>query len=188
MILNPDDLRSVRPIAQNINDPDRITPYIKEAESLRLVDLLGATLYKWLSETDFSGEGPFTYIRDDNEQIELTTEDISTLMSGGYYIDSCGKGQMTDGLKIGIAYLAYSRFVINNPINPTAFGVRYKNGEFSTEVEDNVLVRSAAETKKIGEAYLAKAIEHIKSLELLPSCARTPKNPSYSIIVKHNKL
>ena len=61
MILNFNDLRNVRPIAENINDPARLEPYIREAETLRLVDAIGANLYRWLDETDFSGPGPFQY-------------------------------------------------------------------------------------------------------------------------------
>lgn len=188
MITKPSDIRNVRPIAENINDPARLEPYIKEAETLRLVDLLGASLYKWLDETDFSGVGPFTFIRDDGKEIAITKEQLTIIMDGGYYTDTCGKGQMTEGLKVGVAYLVYSRFVMNNPINPTAFGVRYKNGEFSTEVEDQVLARASSEARKIGEAYLYKAVAYLKTLNLLPCCATTSKNPSYSIVIKHNKL
>ena len=54
MILNSNDLRNVRPIAENINDPARLEPYVREAETLRLVDAIGANLYRWLDETDFS--------------------------------------------------------------------------------------------------------------------------------------
>lgn len=188
MILKPQDLRKVRPIAENINDPARIEPYIREAETLRLVDLLGATLYKWIETTDFSGPGPFVFTRDDGGQVQLTPENTQTLLDGGYYTDSCGRGQMTEGLRTGIAYLAYSRFVMNNPVNPTAFGVRYKNGEFSTEVEDSVLARTAAEARKIGEAYLAKAVEYARFLGLLPSCATPPKNPAFSLRISRKKL
>lgn len=188
MILKPQDLRKVRPIAENINDPARIEPYIREAESLRLVDLLGATLYKWIEETDFSSPGPFVFTKDNGEQVELTAEDAKTLLDGGYYTDDCGKGQMTEGLRTGIAYLAYARFIMNNPVNPTAFGVRYKNGEFSTEVEDSVIARTAAEARKIGEAYLAKAMEYIKALGLLPSCTVPPRNPAFSLRINRKKL
>ncbi len=188
MILKPQDLRAIRPIAENINDTARVEPYIREAETLRLVDLLGATLYKWIEETDFTAAGPFVFTKDNGERVELTSKEADTLLNGGYYTDGCGNGRMTDGLKTGIAYLAYSRFVMNNPINPTAFGVRYKNGEFSTEVEDSVLARTAAEARKVGEAYLAKAMEYVKALGLLPSCAVPSRNPASSIRVGRKRL
>ena len=104
-------------------------------------------------------------------------------MEGGYY-----DGGRSEGLKIAIAYIAYSRFIVNNPINPTAFGVRYKDGEFSTRVEDNIIVRSSNEARNIGEAYLEKAINHLKALRLLTSCTEYKESPARKIIIGCNKL
>lgn len=178
MILNSNDLRNVRPIAENINDPARLEPYIREAETLRLVDAIGANLYRWLDETDFSGRGPFQY-----GDVTITKDQYTAAMEGGYY-----DGGRSEGLKIAIAYIAYSRFIVNNPINPTAFGVRYKDGEFSTRVEDNIIVRSSNEARNIGEAYLEKAINHLKALRLLTPCTEYKKSPSRKMIIGRNKL
>lgn len=257
MILNSNDIRNVRPIAENINDPARLEPYIREAETLRLVDAIGANLYRWLDETDFSGPGPFQYggvtiteglvpitknqvanldrcldetdfpdpepfpygdetitedqvpiteeqvsfteyqetIAEDRvlttkdqgtitkDQVTITKDQYTAVMEGGYY-----DGGRSEGLKIAIAYIAYSRFIVNNPINPTAFGVRYKDGEFSTRVEDNIIVRSSNEARNIGEAYLEKAINHLKALHLLASCTEYKVSPARKIIIGRNKL
>ena len=43
-------------------------------------------------------------------------------MEGGYYDGGCSGDGRSEGLKIAIAYIAYSRCIVNNPINPTAFG------------------------------------------------------------------
>lgn len=178
MILNYNDVRNVRPIAENINDPARLEPYIREAETLRLVDAIGANLYRWLDETDFSGLGPFQY-----GGITVTKDQYTAVMEGGYY-----DGGRSEGLKIAIAYIAYSRFIVNNPISPTAFGVRYKDGEFSTRVEDNIIVRSSNEARNIGEAYLEKAINHLKALQLLAPCTEYKESPARKIIIGRNKL
>lgn len=178
MILNYSDLRNVRPIAENINDPARLEPYIREAETLRLVDAIGANLYRWLDETDFSGSGPFQY-----GDVTITKDQYTAAMEGGYY-----DGGRSEGLKIAIAYIAYSRFIVNNPINPTAFGVRYKDGEFSTRVEDNIIIRSSNEARNIGEAYLEKAINHLKALRLLTQCTEYKESPARKIIIGRNKL
>lgn len=257
MILNFNDLRNVRPIAENINDPARLEPYIREAETLRLVDAIGANLYRWLDETDFSGPGPFQYggvtitkglvpitknkvanldrcldetdfpdpepfpygdetitedqvpiteeqvsftkyqetIAEDRvlttkdqgtitkDQVTITKDQYTAVMEGGYY-----DGGRSEGLKVAIAYIAYSRFIVNNPINPTAFGVRYKDGEFSTRVEDNIIIRSSNEARNIGEAYLEKAINHLKALHLLASCTEYEVSPARKIIIGRNKL
>lgn len=178
MILNSNDLRNVRPIAENINDPARLEPYIREAETLRLGDAIGANLYRWLDETDFSGPGPFQY-----GDVSITKDQYTAVMEGGYY-----DGGRSEGLKVAIAYIAYSRFIVNNPINATAFGVRYKDGEFSTRVEDNIIIRSSNEARNIGEAYLEKAINHLKALHLLTSCTEYKVSPARKIIIGRNKL
>lgn len=238
MILNSNDIRNVRPIAENINDPARLEPYIREAETLRLVDAIGANLYRWLDETDFSGPGPFQYggvniteglvpitknqvvatrdrytadmedryydetdfsgdgtITEDRvlttedrvlttkDQVTITKDQYTAVMEGGYY-----EGGRSEGLKVAIAYIAYSRFIVNNPISPTAFGVRYKDGEFSTRVEDNIIVRSSNEARNIGEAYLEKAINHLKALRLLTPCTEYKESPARKIIIGRNKL
>lgn len=199
MILNCNDLRNVRPIAENINDPARLEPYIREAETLRLVDAIGANLYRWLDETDFSGPGPFRYGKETitkdqghiteeqglitKEQVLVTKDQYIAAMEGGYY-----DGGRSEGLKVAIAYIAYSRFIVNNPINPTAFGVRYKDGEFSTRVEDNIIIRSSNEARNIGEAYLEKAINHLKALRLLTPCTEYKESPARKIIIGRNKL
>lgn len=236
MILNSNDIRNVRPIAENINDPARLGPYIREAETLRLVDAIGANLYRWLDETDFSGPGPFQYggvtiteglvpitksrytaamedryydepdfsgdgtitedrvlITEDRvlttedqvtkDQVTITKDQYTAVMEGGYY-----DGGRSEGLKVAIAYIAYSRFIVNNPINATAFGVRYKDGEFSTRVEDNIIIRSSNEARNIGEAYLEKAINHLKALHLLTSCTEYKVSPARKIIIGRNKL
>lgn len=252
MILNSNDIRNVRPIAENINDPARLEPYIREAETLRLMDAIGANLYRWLDETDFSGPGPFQYggvtiteglvpitkskvvttrdrytadmedryydetdfsgdgtitedqvpvtedqglITEDRvlttedrvlttkDQVSITKDQYTAVMEGGYY-----DGGRSEGLKVAIAYIAYSRFIVNNPINATAFGVRYKDGEFSTRVEDNIIIRSSNEARNIGEAYLEKAINHLKALRLLTSCTEYKESPSRKMIIGRNKL
>lgn len=178
MILNSNDIRNVRPIAENINDSARLEPYIREAETLRLVDAIGANLYRWLDETDFSGPGPFQY-----GDVTIAKDQYTAVMEGGYY-----EGGRSEGLKIAIAYIAYSRFVVNNPISPTAFGVRCKDGEFSTRVEDNILIRSSNEARNIGEAYLEKAINHLKAMQLLTPCTEYTESPARKIIIGRNKL
>lgn len=243
MILNSNDIRNVRPIAENINDPARLEPYIREAETLRLMDAIGANLYRWLDETDFSGPGPFQYggvtiteglvsitkskvvttrdrytadmedryydetdfsgdgtitedqvpvtedqglITEDQvtkDQVSITKDQYTAVMEGGYY-----DGGRSEGLKVAIAYIAYSRFIVNNPINTTAFGVRYKDGEFSTRVEDNIIVRSSNEARNIGEAYLEKAINHLKALRLLTQCTEYKESPARKIIIGRKKL
>lgn len=126
------------------------------------MDVLTPKLYRWLDETDFSGDGPFEY-----EGVEISKEQYTELMYGGYFDSRCASGK-SEGIVTAIAYIAYSRFIMNNGTNITAFGVKLKNGEFSSDVSDTVMVRNSNEARKIGEAYLQAVVEHCKSMGLLP--------------------
>lgn len=166
MILSPHNVRHVRPIAENIHDFARLVPYLREAEELRLIDVIGAGLYCWLDTTDFSGAGPFEY-----KGVTITKAQHHTLMCGGYYGCDCDCGeQQTPGIIEAVAYIAYARFIMNNPINTTAFGVVHKNGEFSTRVDEPTLVRASNEANKIGEALLQRVLKHVECLGLLQCC------------------
>lgn len=171
MILTPEDVRKVRPIAENINDPARLMTYLAEAENLRLIDAIGASLYQWLDETDFSMLEPFIYTTPDGKEVEIDRTQYDILMYGGYYpgckCDCTGKLKKTVGLVASISYIAYSRFIVNNPINTTAFGVVHKMGEFSAQVNDSILIRTSNEARKIGEAYLQQTIECLEAFGLL---------------------
>lgn len=186
MILKPDNIRKVRPVAENLNDPVRLVTYIREAETLRLVDAIGADLYNWLDTGDFSGDGPYTYIRPDKDAVSITKEQYSILTDGGYFSEGCGNGR-TEGLITAVAYIAYARFIMNNPINATAHGVVYKNGEFSSKVDDIALVRNSNEARKIGEAYLEGVVRCLTAYGLLGR-RKYSEVPRRIVRIKRDKL
>ena len=49
-------------------------------------------------------------------------------------------------------------------------------------------VRSSNEARNIGEAYLEKAINHLKALRLLTPCTEYNESPTRKIIIGRNKL
>lgn len=187
MLIKPSDIRTFRPIADNIDDTARIEPYIREAETLRLVDVIGAPLYRWLDTTDFSTGESFDYTLPSGKVATITAAQYDELMHGGYYTspDGCCGNGYSEGLVAAVSYIAYARFVVNNPINITAFGVKSKSSSYSENVSDAVLIRSANEAQKIGEAYLAKCVEQLKSLGLI-ECRRYTSGASskYHVIGK----
>lgn len=188
MILTPDNIRKVRPVAENLNDPARLVTYIREAETLQLVDAIGADLYNWFDTTDFSGAGPFEYAHPDGEKVSITKEQYGILMDGGYFTNGCGGSGRTEGLLTAIAYIAYARFIMNNGVNATAFGVVQKNGEFSTHVNDVVLVRNSNEARKIGEAYLIDVVKCLTAYGLLGSGRKYSEVPRKIVCVGGGKL
>jgi len=139
MIIVPEDIRAVRPIAENVNDTKRLLPYIDECEKLFLMPAIGVALYKSLDS-------------------ETKPDNFDKIMDGGYYDNDT---KHFPGLREAMGYLVYSRFVRNQNVNVTAFAVVTKQGQFSDNVDDRTIVRTANDAEKIGLEYLRQCIEFI---------------------------
>ena len=137
MIATSANIRKVRPIAENVNDDKRINPYIEEAEKLFVIPNIGASTYKAIAADKMA---------------------FATLLDGGYYDDD---KQYFSGLYEAIGYLAYSRFVRNQPVNSTAFGIVAKQGQFSEQVDSKTLISVANDAEKIGLQYLKECVDFL---------------------------
>ncbi len=158
MIITANDIRTVRAIAQNINETDRIDTYIEEVENLFLIPQFGARLFKEISEKK---------------------PEFTLLLNGGFY-DSDKKH--IPGLIKAVAYLVYSRFVINQPINITAFGAVFKNGEFSEKIDEANLIRAAKQAEKIGMEYLNQCVDFLVFTNKLPTATGLITKRKFKII------
>jgi hypothetical protein len=147
MICTIDDIAAIRPIAVNIPD-ERLTPYIKEAEELRVMPKLGIDLYQDLQDNP-------------------TKEGYDILLNGGKYSTgsgSCAKDGYCLGLKAAIAYLVYARFVLQNQVNVTAFGVVSKTVmDGSAMVDSSTLSRVCDQAEKTGMQYLDSCLVYVKA-------------------------
>jgi hypothetical protein len=139
MIINYTDIRAVRPIAENLIDEKRLAPYIDEADKLYLLPALGATLHK---------------------EIETDKTTYATLLAGGYYDADT---RHFAGLTQATGYLAYARFVRNQNLNITPFGVVQKQTQYSNPVDEKTIIRVANEAEKIGLEYLHQCVEYLKN-------------------------
>ena len=157
MIINFDDIRAIRPIADNINDTKRLKTYVDEVEELDIVPVLGVSLVKTIREYKESGTVP---------PDTITEEQIKSLMDGCYFTSKeCGGGDVhCNGLKKAAAYLVYSRFIKNNPTNVTAFGVKFKDTQYSEDVDEGNIIRQSNEAYKIGTAYINQCVDYLKSI------------------------
>ena len=162
MIITVEDIRAVRHIAHNI-DNGRVDMYIREAEILDVVPAISAELYEVLD----AGEN-------------LTTEQ-EMMLNGGYYYDGCAKCKF-EGLKVATAYLAYARFMRNNQVNVTPYGVVTKIGEESATTEHRIVVAQAQEAENIGQAMLAEAVRYWKSVGDKSACKTTTKKKKFLAI------
>lgn len=138
MLVTFEDMQAVRPIANNI-DRARVMPYIAETEELVIIPLLPGGLYENLIADPDSEENKF-------------------LLDGGNRNDT-----RLVGLKKAIAYIAYSRFIVNNQLNATPLGVRLKDSPLSTDVSDNVLFRVANQAEATGKVFLQQVVDYLKT-------------------------
>lgn len=150
MIITPENIRDVRPIAENVNDLKRLVPYIKECEKLYIIPALGAKKYMIIDTAiaeSIKDPGPVPL-----------TDALKNLMNGCFYDDD---NMHCEGLNTAMGYLVYSRFVRNQNVNVTAFGIVTKNGDFSEKVDDKTIVRIANDAEKIGLEYLKQCVDFL---------------------------
>jgi hypothetical protein len=150
MIAKFEHIRNVRPIAENVDDAKRLNPYIDEVEELIIIPALGAEMYK---------------------KIETTPEENKFVLEGGFNDDNTIQ---LAGLYKAIGYLVYSRFVRNNNVNATAFGMVQKQSVFSEPIDEKTIIRIANDAEKIGMEYLRQAIDYLKK----DNCEKKIKNHS----------
>lgn len=187
-IIKPEDIRKVRPIAENIIDIKRIEPYIYEAETLNLMPAIGVGLYQQFTSDSFNHEmqsiGKVIIETNGGNNIELTSEKWEKLLDGGYYTcENCScdsdKKKYSAGLRAAISYLAYAKMLPNQPINITAFGVVRKTTTLSEPVEEKALFRATNEAKKIGLEYLRQSVDHIRCEGFIDDCKKGKPDKRY---------
>lgn len=139
MLVTAQDIRKHRPMADNLDSNRRLSMYIEEAERLYIIPALGAPLYKDVCEN------PSAH---------------TLLLEGGYY---SADTRHCAGLKAATALLAYARFVRNQHINVTPFGVKEKLSLDSADVDDRTLVRHANEAESTGKSYLRQCIDYLRT-------------------------
>ena len=137
MLITTNDIRKHRPIAGTLDDMKRLEMYIQEAEMIHIIPAIGAELYKQV---------------DENPSIH------TLLLDGGYYDNNT---RYMAGLKAAVSLLAYSRFILNNGINATPFGIREKLTVDSNSVGDKALFRHANEAQNTGLAYLQQCLSYL---------------------------
>jgi hypothetical protein len=152
MITKLANIRAVRPIAENLDDTKRLNPYIAETENLYLLPMIGAKIYEELD----------TYV---NAESPTANPTYDLLMNGGYYTHASERYQFA-GLKMAMGYLVYCRFLKNQNLNVTAFGITRKTSEFSEASEERTVVRVANDAEAIGKRYLQECYEYLSRMEI----------------------
>lgn len=157
MIITVNDIRSVRPIAENLNDSERLLPYIDECENLYLKKSIGNGTYNL---------------------IDKNRQDYNLLFDGGDY----GDNKFFAGLKKAMGYLVYSRFIRNQNVNVTAFGIVAKQGQYSESIDERTIVRISNDTEKIGLEYLSECVEYLEFLGIVEGETKKISRTKYKVI------
>ena len=173
MICRTENIKIVRPIAANISEYNRIVPYIEEAERLDVMPYIGVSLYKQLDEIK-PPHIPY-FINDIGGRVDISKKILYHILCGGYYTDNCGVEQWHGGLIKAISYLAYARCIMQHQVNVTAFGVVFKESQFSEPIDEKTLIRAARTAEKTGLEFLRQVREYLKYLGLLDCGVKNPR-------------
>jgi len=175
-IITFEDIAEVRPIAQNIQDLQRIQPYIVEAEKLDVLPAIGVRMYRQMIEArkKFLANNKGVLITTNSGSvIQVRKNEFTEILNGGYYIDCCNREEVYQGgLISAISYLTYARAIMQNSINFTAFGVVVKKTDTSEPASDTAIIRASNQAKKTGLAILGQVIEYLRCKKLLPCTTR----------------
>jgi hypothetical protein len=109
-LITPSEIKAYRPTA-DIDDA-RITPFIIESQQNDLRPVLNDALY-------------YDLLANFNDSAHAKYAVYQNLINGKSYVYN-GNTIYFDGIKPMLAYYALSRFIINNPVNITRFGVVQK--------------------------------------------------------------
>lgn len=135
-LITVNDIKSIKSISDNIDNVERLDPYIIEAQDLDIRPFLGELLFYDIATNP-------------------STTPNAKLLAGGTYIDDTYT-LFFDGLKIAIAYFAYARFIANQGINITRFGIVKKLVDNSEAISQETVSHLAGNARSVGQAYLVQ--------------------------------
>lgn len=125
------DFAEIREIGSNINDA-RILNYVRESQHTDLLNFLGDALY-------------YNFITDqtDGTLNDFNTAKYQDLWDGALYSDGTNT-VYNYGLKLMLLYFSYSRFLKNQTLVVTSYGVRVlQDGDLSEqEVRTQIMTKS----------------------------------------------
>lgn len=137
LVISANDIKKYKAIADI--HPDRIDPYIREAQVLNLRPLLNEALYyDFLNKFQDTGDSMYSAYQN--------------LLNGTTYTY---EGQTIEylGLKPMMVYYTLARFVVNNQVNFTAYGVAYKRSDESDRLDADSIRVQVNQFREIALAY-----------------------------------
>lgn len=138
-IITIQDIKEVRPLAQL--DPQRVDPYITEAQENDLRPILGdALFYDFITNID--------------------TTKYRELLNGKTYTKD-GYSIFFNGVKPMLCYFALARITQNNSINLTSYGAVQKRVDGSDPIDQRILGALITELRDVANSYQTRVIDFL---------------------------
>lgn len=149
LFINIDDIKRFRPIGKEI-PPERVNPFIFEAQHNDLQPVLTPVLYKdFADKFDNTGDPMYTAYQE--------------LLTGKNYTPSGKQGDIIyEGIIPMLVYFSLARFYENNAINITRFGIVQKSNAESEAVSQQALTAQIETLRANGIAYQNKVVQFIQ--------------------------
>lgn len=145
LLIDETVINQYRTISSSVNEAKRITPFVYEAQVFDLKPLMGAALF-------------------DDCCINKTVAPYVDLIAGTQYTDSNGHAVIFEGIGAALAYFAYARFLENQQITITAFGVVQKETPYSSNVDARVLQQRTTQARSGALAYWMQAAKYLTDM------------------------
>ena len=147
LLITQDDIKIYRPTAEL--DDARINPFIAEAQVSDLKPVLNPALYLDL-------------LKKFDDQLSSDYTKYNELLLGKEYTYQ-GQTILFDGVRPMLAYYALARFVVNNPVNITRFGIVTKTVNQSEPVDPAVLRGLVNELRSCAISYQNEVIRFLQA-------------------------
>ena len=117
-----EDFAEFRDLSANIKD-DKLLIFIRESQTVEIRDFIGAPLYTLLQLDYIEGTKSFSQAK------------FSELWFGKDYPNSQGHTVRFNGLMSALIYWSYTRFLLQQQVNVSRFGVESVQNEISEDVD-----------------------------------------------------
>jgi hypothetical protein len=150
LLINIDDVKRFRPISKEVGQ-DRFAPYVYEAQNNDLQPVLTPALFAdFVARFDQTADGKY--------------EAYQELLTGKTYTPT-GQAHpiIFEGIKPMLVYYSLARFVENQQLNITRFGIVQKNIQESEPVSEKSITNLVATLRSNGLVYENKVVEFLRN-------------------------
>lgn len=144
-LITIDDIKSVKPISQNIDVQKKLNTFIIEAQDFDLKPLLGDELFILM-------HAGLTSSPQEQIMLDIWNEKIYTKNSVQY---------ISHGLKKVLCFYSWARYELNANTQQTAFGAVDKSNQYSKSSDYKIIQEQVAQARAGAVAYQNSVLQYI---------------------------